>query len=154
MRFYDQYTHICNERGIEPCSQRAASMFGVTRSTISQWNSKNKIPMGETVRTIANALGVSADYLLCRTNDPTDYSRPDLISETTDPVSDEFSRNAEKAAAYHNAVAEDVKKTNPKILDLYSRLDATDKIRVEAYMEGMLTGNKYAYSSTKKVAML
>lgn len=157
MRFFDQYTRICNERGIEPCSQRAASMFGVTRSTISQWNSKNKVPMGETVRAIADALGVSADYLLCRTDDPTDHSNPDLLSDVASPILDEFHGDVEKAVAFQNAVAEDAKKehTHPRILDLYNKLDATDRIRVEAYMEGILTGNKYASENkAKKVAIL
>ena len=82
MRFYDQYEQICNKKGIEPCSQLAAEMFGVTRATISQWNSRNKAPKGETVRIIADALGVSTDYLLGRTNNPTDYSNPNSVADT------------------------------------------------------------------------
>lgn len=152
MRFFDQYARICNERGIEPCSQRAASMFGVTRSIISQWNRKNKVPMGETVRTIADALGVSTDYLLCRTDDPTDYTNHDLIAEVAGPVLDEFNGDVEKAVAFQNAVAEDVKKekTYPRILDLYNKLDTTDRIRVEAYIEGILTGDKYTSENRRK----
>lgn len=157
MRFYDQYARICDKQGIEPCSQKAAEMFGVTRATISQWNSRDKAPMGETVRIIADALGVSTDYLLCRTNDPTDYSNPDLIAEVAGPVLDEFNGDAEKAVAFQNAVAEDVKaerNRRPRILDLYEKLDPTDRIRVEAYIEGMLTGDKYAADKGKKAIAL
>ena len=71
MNFYDRYTAICTEKGIEPCSQKAAEAFGVTRATISVWNKKNTAPKGETVKVIADALGVSCDYLLGRTEDPT-----------------------------------------------------------------------------------
>lgn len=152
MRFYDQYAQICNKQGIEPCSQKAADMFGVTRATISKWNSRNKAPMGETVRLIADALGVSADYLLCRTDDPTDYSNPDLIAEVAGPVLNEFDGNVEKAVAFQKAAAADAKaerERRPRILDLYERLDATDRIRVEAYIEGMLTGDKYASDAGK-----
>lgn len=158
MRFYDQYTRICTERGIEPCSQRAAEMFGVTRATISQWNSRNKAPMGETVRIIADALGVSADYLLCRTDDPTDYSNPDLIAEVAGPVLDELNGDVEKAVAFQKAVAEDAKKEReqqPRIVSLYNKLDTADRIRVEAYIEGMLTGDKYSSENGgKKAAVL
>lgn len=157
MRFYDQYALICNKQGIEPCSQRAAEMFGVTRATISQWNSRDKAPMGETVRIIADALGVSTDYLLCRTNDPTDYSNPDLIAEIAGPVLDEFNGDVEKAVAFQKAVTADAKAERikaPRILDLYERLDATDRVRVEAYIEGMLTGEKYAASEGEKAIAL
>lgn len=88
MRFYDQYERICNKKGIEPCSQSAAEMFNVTRATISQWNSRNKAPKGETVRIIADALEVSTDYLLGRTNDPTDYSNKNFITETKEKMPD------------------------------------------------------------------
>lgn len=156
MRFYDQYARICEEKGIEPCSQRAADMFGVTRATISHWNSQNKAPMGATVSKIADSLGVSADYLLGRTNDPTDYTNPDLIAEVAGPVLNEFDGNVEKAVAFQKAVADDVKKEKektPRILELYKKLDSFDQIRVEAYIEGMLTGEKYVSTKTKKTIM-
>lgn len=156
MRFYDQYAKICEKQGIEPCSQRAAEMFGVTRATISTWNSRDKAPMGETVKIIADSLGVSTDYLLCRTDDPTDYSNPDLIAEVAGPVLDEFNGDVEKAVVFQKAVAADVKaerSKRPHILDLYDRLDRTDRIRVEAYIEGMLTGDKYKTTDGKRAAV-
>lgn len=153
MRFYDQYARICDMRGIVPCSQKAADMFGVTRATISQWNSRDKAPMGETVRIIADALGVSTDYLLGRTEDPTDYSNPDLIAEVAGPVLEEFEGDVEKAVAFQRAVAADAKAERtkrPRVLDLFERLDTTDRVRVEAYIEGMLTGDKYSSEAVKK----
>lgn len=120
MNFYEQYTTVCSQNGLEPCSQKAAELFGVTRATISSWKTKNTMPKGETVAIMANALHVSADYLLCRTSDPTDYS-------------------SQKQEAHTDAVQDDI----PRILDLYSQLDTSDRIRVEAYMEGMLTNKKY-----------
>lgn len=86
MRFYDQYEQICNKKGIEPCSQLAAEMFGVTRATISQWKSRDKAPKGETVRIIADALGVSADYLLGRTNNPTDYTNLNVVADAQEHI--------------------------------------------------------------------
>ena len=120
MNFYEQYTTVCSQKGLEPCSQKAAELFGVTRATISAWKSKNTMPKGETVAIMANALHVSADYLLCRTNDPTDYS-------------------SQKQEVRTNAVPNETQ----RMLDLYNQLDSLDQIRVEAYIEGMLTKDKY-----------
>lgn len=144
MRFYDQYEKICVKKGIDPCSQRAAEMFGVTRSTISIWNAKNTMPRGETVKIMADALNVSADYLLGRTSNPTDFTDPDLLAELAGPVLDEFNGDAEKALAFQDAVAQDViREKRPHVLNLFNQLDPTDQVRAEAYIEGILTSDKY-----------
>lgn len=118
MSFYEQYIAVCSEKGLEPCSQRAADLFGVTRATISSWKLKNTMPKGETVAIMADALHVSADYLLCRTNDPTDYSNKKFSTD-----------------AAQNEIEE--------IINLYTKLDTLDRTRVNAYIEGILTKDKY-----------
>ena len=95
-------------------------MFGVTRATISSWKLKNTMPKGETVAIMADALHVSAYYLLCRTNDPTDYCRQNL--------------------KVHSDIGRD---DDSEIINLYSQLDSLDRVRVEAYIEGILTKDKY-----------
>ena len=75
MSFYDRYAAIAEKRGLEPCSQKAASLFGSTKATISKWNTKDITPLGSTVAAIADALEVSTDYLLGRTDDPTDFAK-------------------------------------------------------------------------------
>ena len=45
------------------------------------------MPKGETVAIMADALHVSADYLLCRTNDPTDYCRQNPTSDFSNEMS-------------------------------------------------------------------
>ena len=90
MNFFERYAAACNKRGIIPGSQRAADLFGVTRSIISVWKTKNKVPSADTVAKIAQALNVSADYLLCLTEDerPLEANRPDvtLLYERLDDV--------------------------------------------------------------------
>ena len=139
MGFFENYKKICEEKGIEPCSQQAADMFGVTRAILSIWNTKHKIPKGETIKIIADKLCVSADYLLDRTDDPTDYTNPDLIAEQAGSVLDHFDGDVKKAIKFHEAIDNDVKSEKPRILNLYNQLNYDDKIRVEAYIEGMLT---------------
>lgn len=119
MNFYDRYAEICAKRGLEPCSQKAADMFRVTRATISTWNKKNTAPKGETVAIIADALNVSADYLLGRTDDPTDHAQKSPAASIIPPV-----------------------KSDP-LYSMIDRLDDTDRIRIEAYMDALLTDDKY-----------
>lgn len=136
MGFYEQYEKICESRGVPPCSKKAADLFGVTKSTISQWKIRNKAPIGDTVKVIADYFGVSTDYLLGRTDDPTNYSNPDLLAEMAGSVLDGFDGAALRESA--NLLSK-----KSRIEDLYDQLDATDRIRVEAYIEGILTGDKY-----------
>lgn len=70
MSFYNRYLHACNRANIKPCSQTAADMLGVTKSTISIWDKKNTTPNGATVARIAQALDVTSDYLLGLSDGP------------------------------------------------------------------------------------
>lgn len=156
MSFYEQYARICDKQGLAPISQKAADMIGVKKATISIWKSKGKAPSGDTVRVIADVLGVSADYLLERTDDPTNYTDPDLLAELNDSVLEVFGGDAPKALAFRNAVVTDAKKAKPKpprVLDLFNQLDDTDRVRVEAYIEGMLAGDKYAKKKKQRRAI-
>ena len=159
MNFFDRYSQVCKEQNIDPCSQAAADMFGISRSTISSWNTKNTFPKGETVAAIADALGVSADYLLCRTDDPTDYANGDLIASVAGPVLDEFDGDVEKAVNFQRAVAEDAAReyanrgrTSPTIIRLYEQLDEIDRGKAEAFVQGLLAADKYTATANKKNA--
>lgn len=159
MNFFDRYSQVCKEKNIDPCSQAAADMFGISRSTISSWNTKNTFPKGETVAAIADALGVSADYLLCRTDDPTDYANGDLIASVAGPVLDEFNGDVEKAVNFQRAVAEDAAReyasrgrTSPAIVRLYEQLDEIDRGKAEAFIQGLLAADKYTAVANKKNA--
>jgi transcriptional regulator with XRE-family HTH domain len=127
MRFFDRYSEQCILKGIAPASQSAADAMGVTKSTISSWDRKNVAPKGETVAKMADMLDVSTDYLLGRTEDPTDHTK-----EETQAAEDRRALMAATGSAAY-------------LLDLFDRLDALDRIRVQAYVEGILTNDaKYA----------
>ena len=119
--FFDRYSLQASKTGLDPCSQKAADMFDVTRATISTWNIKGTTPKGDTVARIADGLGVSADYLLGRTEDPRDYAKTD------DPGSGEGK----------------VVPLEPGIMRLYRKLDAKDKLKAEGVIQGMLMQDKY-----------
>lgn len=139
MTFFERYSDICVQQGIEPCSQRAADLFGTTRATISTWGKNNSTPRGETVRQIADGLRVSTDYLLGRTEDPTDYARTGSAPQQPAPVPDVDIMP--KPAT--NDADTDLSREEQRILRLFGRLDAIDRVRVESYIEGILTGDKY-----------
>lgn len=154
MNFFDRYAQVCREQGLDPCAQSTAELFNSTKSTISAWRTKKTYPKGETVAAIADALHVSADYLLCRTDDPTDYANPDLVAEVAGPVLDEFDGDVKRAVAFQDAVAKDVanEQAQKGISFLFARLDEVDKAKAEAYIQGLLSADKYSSAVAKKNA--
>ena len=127
MTFFDRYAAIAEKRNLDPCSQKAADLFGVTRAAISTWGSKKTTPNGETVATMADRLEVSTDYLLGRTDDPTDYAkgRPGMTD-------------------YHpKTVQYKAPSSSDPLLILVSKLDQSDRLRIEGVIQGMLMQDKY-----------
>ena len=122
-------------------------LFGISRSTISSWKTKNTFPKGETVAAIADALGVSADFLPGRTDDPIDYTNGDLIAEQDPAILEHFNGDVKKAVAFQKAVADDVarEKTGivPDLVSKYRMLDVVDQAKAEAYIDGLLSADKY-----------
>ncbi len=154
MTFFDRYLEICADKNIQPYSQKAADLFGVTKATITTWRKNNSIPKGDTLINMADALQVSVDYLLGRTDNPVNYDDMDLQAELAGPVMDELNGDTEKALAFQRACAEDAaRETRPasatRIQSLYNQLDFVDQIRVEAYIEGVLAADKYRRTSEK-----
>lgn len=136
MSFYDRYAAIAEKRGLEPCSQKAASLFGSTKATISKWNTKDITPLGNTVAAIADALEVSTDYLLGRTDDPTDFAKGK--KKPADPA-------PQKTVAFPKA-------GNDTLIQLISRLDPTDRLKAEGVIQGMLMQDKYLPGSLPNAA--
>lgn len=124
--FFDRYAAQMEKLGIDPCSQKASEMFGVTKAALSTWNIKKTTPKGDTVARMADALGISADYLLGRTTDPTDFTK----AKTPEPATltwEEFAKGRKE----------------PGIMKLYRKLDDADKIKAEGVIQGMLMQDKY-----------
>lgn len=119
MTFFDRYALLMEEKGLDPGSQSSADMMGVTRSAISIWKKKGNTPKGDTVAKMADVLRVSADYLLGRTTDPTDYAR----------------KGSGKVVP--------IRAAEPAIMKLYSRLDSADRMKAEGVIQGMLMQDKY-----------
>jgi transcriptional regulator with XRE-family HTH domain len=158
MDFFDRYKQLCTAQDILPNSQRAADMFGVTRATITSWGKNKNTPKGDTLVRIADAFGVSVDYLLGRVDDPVDYENPALQAELAGEALEALGGDIKKAAAFQQAVAEDVRREKatqqagtPRILTLWAQLDLMDQVRVEAYIEGMLAADKYRVQQMKKM---
>ncbi len=142
MSFYNRYVKICKEKGVLPSSQKTAETIGVTRATISFWGRKNTIPSGETVASIADMLHVSADYLLGRTDDPTDYAHRDGASASGLNVSS-GPKEDEKSAGVSRTAESSSRHGDADFLDLLHKLNKFDQIRVEGIIQGMLLHEKY-----------
>ena len=126
MNFYKRYAEIAQKNGMEPCSQATSELLGVTKSSISSWNIKNKPPKGETLVTIADTFHVSTDYLLGRTEDPTDYAKQTIPPEKREKI-----------------LALSMQKRDLAIVRLYNKLDAADRSKAYGVIQGLLLQDKY-----------
>ena len=144
MAFWDRYEKLCLENGYKPGSEQAAQVLGTNRGTISAWKKSGNPPTPDILTRIADAYGVSTDYLLCRTEDPTDYANPDLLAELAGDQLDTLGGDVKKAVALQRATAEDVRReATPKGVQLYEQLDELDRGKAEGYMQGLLSQDKY-----------
>lgn len=114
MTFYDRYESVCNARGIQPCAQKTAELIGCTKSSISTWKNAGFYPKGSVVRSIAEKLNCSADFLLG-------------LSEIMD-----------------QEMKHDLKTIPFGVVERYNKLDRMDQTKLLAYMDGLLSSDKYA----------
>ena len=159
MTFFERYEQLCIANGYKPISEQAARALGTSRGTISAWKTSGKPPKTEFLVAIADTYGVSTDYLLGRTDDPTDYSNPELIATLAGAQLEEFDGDAKKALALQRAIAEDVQREKAATRRekgelLYTQLDSLDKGKAEGFMQGLLSQDKYTpqLNNTKKHA--
>ena len=136
MTFFERYEKLCIDKGYKPASQQAAEALGTTRGTISAWKTSGS--PNEFLISIANVYHVSVDYLLGRTDDPTDYTAPDVTADQ------------KTIAALQKASAADQVKATPTVLALYNQLDAVDQGKAEAFMQGLLAQDKYTVPAAGK----
>lgn len=99
-----------------------------------------------TAQKLADYFDVSVDYLLGRTNDPTNYENAGIVAELPLDVLPALDGDVKKAVAFTRAVDEDAAReraVTPKIVQLYQQLDEIDRAKAEAYITGLLAADKY-----------
>ena len=112
--FYDVYKKLCKDRGLSPT--RAGVEMGLSRGNISYWKrlydqGKEAKPDSYTIDRIASYFGVSTDYLLGRTDDPTNYdTNGELIAEIPVAYIDAADGDIRKAHAMMQAAQADAQK--------------------------------------------
>lgn len=151
MSFWERYEKLCLDSGYKPGSEQAAQILGTNRGTISAWKKSGNPPTTDLLIRIADAYGVSTDYLLERTDDPTDYANPDLLAELAGAQLDALGGDVKKAVALQRATADDVRReATPMGVQLYAQLDDADKGKAEGYMQGLLSQDKYFASPASR----
>ena len=151
MSFWERYEKLCLDSGYKPGSEQAAQVLGTNRGTISAWKKSGNPPTTDILVRIADAYGVSTDFLLERTDDPTDYTNPDLLAELAGAQLDALSGDVKKAVALQRATADDVRReATPMGVQLYAQLDDADKGKAEGYMQGLLSQDKYFVSPASR----
>ena len=66
--FWERFYDMCKRKGLKP--NPLAREIGVSSGIISKWKNDGRLPNGETLTKIANALNCSVDYLLGITDCP------------------------------------------------------------------------------------
>lgn len=157
--FFDTFKKLCDDKGVTPT--KASNEIGFSKGSVSYWKKKwqqgiDSKPDSYTAAKIADYFGVSVDYLLGRTDDPIDYSDNDLIASQSPAVLSHFDGDVKKAVAFQNAVDADVanecKENTSELFNKYGMLDSIDKAKVEAYIDGLLSADKYHFELKAKNA--
>ena len=69
--FYERYCELCRERGKSPSG--VAVDVGISKSAVSTWKNKGRIPKMEQLQKLADYFHVSVDYLVGNVNEPFFY---------------------------------------------------------------------------------
>lgn len=147
--FFDLFEKLCKDKEISPT--RASAEIGFSKGSVSYWRRKYKEgvdakPDVYTAQKIADYFDVSVDYLLGRTDDPTNYESGDVISSLAGPVLDHFNGDAKLAAEAQRAIEEDALSERNRIPEFYKQyllLDEIDRAKAEAFVSGLLASDKY-----------
>ena len=134
--FYDVFKKLCDDRGINPT--RASVEIGFSRGSVSYWKKRylegfDAKPDSYTAEKIADYFDVSVDYLLGRTDDPIDY----------DKNGDGDMKKARQMMLAVDADALRERDATPEVYRQYLKLDEIDRAKVEAYITGLLSSDKY-----------
>lgn len=146
MTFFERYEKLCTERGFKPTSTQAAELLGLNKGTISAWKKTGNPPTTDVLVVVADAYGVSTDYLLGRTEDPLDYTNSELVAKAAEIMSVDGETGIKKAIALQRAIAEknSADEATQPLVSMYIQLDDADKGKVEAFIQGLLLNEKYS----------
>ena len=148
--FYDVFKKLCDERGVSPT--RASAEIGFSRGSVSYWKKRynegfDAKPDSYTAEKIADYFSVSVDYLLGRTDDPIDYDKNgDALAEIPLAYVEAAGGDMKKARQIMLTAEADALRERdamPEVYRLYMKLDEIDRAKVEAYITGLLSADKY-----------
>lgn len=75
--FWDRFYNLCKK--VDKSPNAVVKELGMSTATATNWKTSGRTPNGDTLRLVADYFNVSADYLLGRTDEPTnsaaDYER-------------------------------------------------------------------------------
>lgn len=74
MSFFERLELLMIEKGVTP--YKVSKDTGIGQSTFTRWKQQDILPDGSNLLKISQYFGVSSDYLLCKTDDPTPTASP------------------------------------------------------------------------------
>jgi transcriptional regulator with XRE-family HTH domain len=105
MNTLDRILKLIAEEGVN--QKILCDAVGLNKTAFSDWKSGKSKSYVKYIDEIADFFKVSADYLLCRTDDPTDYDDGDFLADLSPSVLERFGGNARKARAFSDAQDKD-----------------------------------------------
>lgn len=148
--FYDIFKQLCEDKGITPT--KASVEIGFSKGSVSYWKKRynegnDAKPDSYTAAKIADYFGVSVDYLLGRTDDPVDYdTNGDALAEIPLTYVEAAQGDMKKAREIMLSAESDAMRerdNTPIVYREYLKLDEIDRAKVEAYITGLLSAEKY-----------
>jgi len=130
MLFYERFVELCEEKGVS--QTRAVLEAGGNKGSVTYWKKKyqegkDAKPDSYMATKLANYFGISVDYLLCRTDDPVDYSADgDALAEIPLVYVEAAGGDMKKARAAMLAAERDAHRERAQKAGLYSRFSARD----------------------------
>lgn len=99
--FWDNFVKLCDEKGEKP--NPVAKKLSIASGTITAWKNGG-VPSGKSLQKIADYFGVSVDYLLGKTDEPsptkaTIIELPNALSEQEQDLIDAYRAHPEMQAA-------------------------------------------------------
>lgn len=152
--FYEVFKKLCEDNGIS--TTKASQEIGFSKGNVSYWKKQYSLgkeakPDSYTAEKIANFFGVSIDYLLGRTDDPIDYdSDGEALADIPLTYVQAANGDMKKAraimlAAENDAQMDNANKANAvsEYIRKYNQLDDADQAKALAYIDGLLSADKY-----------
>ncbi|NLW78761.1 MAG: helix-turn-helix transcriptional regulator [Ruminococcaceae bacterium] len=136
--FPSRLRELRNNHPQQPSQQFLAEKLGVAKPTVSLYEVGENVPDAKTIVKLAQFYGVSTDYILCQTDDPsvnTDTKTAVAVTGLSKAAVDVL-----RAFRKNDALLDGGERIAPRMLDILNALFITDSESLLLFIRSMWTG--------------